>query len=220
MDQQIRKRPVITMKACCLENGCQSVSKARGLCNLHYLRRWKAGGTEALPVIKTPTLADRFWAKVDKSGECWVWTAAHNGRRGYGGVQADGRWKRASRVSWEMENGPIPDGLHVLHRCDNPPCVRPDHLFLGTQSDNNHDRDRKGRGRWSPGEANGCHKLTNADILDIRRLSSSGVSRAAIASMFNINKNTVSGISTRRTWKHVNPSDASPQSIAQGEERL
>lgn len=87
----------------------------------------------------------RFWAKVDKTGDCWVWTAATN-PKGYGQFYVEGM-RLAHRVSWILAHGPIPDDLCVLHRCDHPPCVNPAHLFLGTYADNNHDRDAKGRQR-------------------------------------------------------------------------
>jgi hypothetical protein len=97
-------------------------------------------------------LEDRFWEKVDKSGDCWLWTGARD-QHGYGSLSVahEGRERRrsvpvkASRVSWQIHNGPIPAGMWVLHRCDNPPCVRPDHLFLGTQLDNMRDASAKGR---------------------------------------------------------------------------
>lgn len=96
--------------------------------------------------------AERFWAKVDKSGDCWVWTAAKHDF-GYGVFQL-GRGpseglRRAHVLSWLWSNGPIPDGLVVCHRCDNPPCVRPDHLFLGTLGDNTRDMVAKGRDHYS-----------------------------------------------------------------------
>jgi hypothetical protein len=86
----------------------------------------------------------RFWEKVLKTDGCWVWIAARN-PLGYGLASVESRTIKAYRVSWELSNGPIPKGLCVLHRCDNPPCVNPDHLFLGTIRDNNIDRQRKGR---------------------------------------------------------------------------
>src|SRR5216684_5338726 len=94
---------------------------------------------------------DRFWAKVVKNGPtmpgmespCWSWTASLSA--GYGCLRIEGRTERAHRLSWEIHNGPIPDGMDVLHRCDHRPCARPDHLFLGTALDNMHDAAIKGR---------------------------------------------------------------------------
>jgi len=96
------------------------------------------------------TVEERFWAKVDKTDSCWVWTGATL-RRGYGQIRIPvKKAKQAHRLSWEIHNGPIPDGMLVCHKCDNPPCVNPAHLFLGTQSDNNKDCVRKGRHRsWN-----------------------------------------------------------------------
>jgi hypothetical protein len=90
------------------------------------------------------SVEDRFWEKADTSGECWEWTAGKF-NTGYGQFSVDGAPQLAHRFSYEMHYGKISDGLHVLHTCDNPPCVNPEHLWLGTQADNNEDRDKKGR---------------------------------------------------------------------------
>lgn len=90
-------------------------------------------------------LADRFWPKVRKSDGCWEWTRATT-THGYGKFSvATAVWDRAHRVAWKLTNGPIPDGMFVCHHCDNPLCVRPDHLFLGTHGDNMRDASTKGR---------------------------------------------------------------------------
>jgi hypothetical protein len=94
-------------------------------------------------------MPERFWSKVDRTGDCWLWVA-HRNAQGYGQFATGGHHGAqvsAHRFAWELTNGPVPDGMFVLHHCDNPPCVRPDHLFLGTQRDNVLDAWSKGRHR-------------------------------------------------------------------------
>jgi hypothetical protein len=119
----------------------------------------------------------RFWDKVVKTDTCWVWTASVNGK-GYGSFGYGGRVQLAHRVSWQMHCGPIPPGLCVCHACDNPSCVRPDHLFLGTIKDNNRDRDRKGRGRLLRGNVKTVPKEWHSVA---RALRAEGLTYKAIA---------------------------------------
>ena len=159
-----------------------------------------------------PTIADwtslprRFWSKVDRSGDCWVWTGAR--RRGYGrfrvGSRIDGSRTlvRATHVAWELTNGPVPDGLFVCHRCDNPPCVRPDHLFLGTALDNARDMIAKGRARHPSmaGERCGHNKLTAAAVADIRARHAAGEVQKRLAEEYGVSRATVCYIVNGRLW--------------------
>ena len=98
------------------------------------------------------SVAERFWSKVRRTDGCWLWTASVSKAGGYGLLRVNGATRTTHRISWEIAYGPIPVGLSVLHRCDVPACVRPSHLFLGTQQDNLRDMHSKGRGR-GPGRA-------------------------------------------------------------------
>lgn len=141
---------------------------------------------------------ERFWAKVKKCGpdDCWPWLASRN-KDGYGRIGIGGHYGTmllAHRVSWELNIGAIPDGLHVLHRCDNPKCVNPKHLFLGSQTDNMADKAEKGR---AGGERHPSAKLSLAEVDNIRRAS--GLHRE-IASQFGISRQSVSNIKSGKSW--------------------
>ena len=170
----------------------------------------------AVPATRTVGLIDPrlFWiqAAPDDSG-CWNWTGSFDGK-GYGRIRGYGRKGhdlRAHRAAYEMVNGPIPAGNYVCHHCDNPRCVRPDHLFAGTQLDNMRDMAAKGRQAFQrhPGGAprgtrNGSAKLTEADVRAIRRERQEGASLVALGLRYGVNHTTISGIARGRLWKHIN----------------
>lgn len=113
-------------------------------CAMHQARLRRTGTFDPGRFAPRPA-EERFWSKVSKSDGCWTWTG-HSNARGYGQVSDDARrLQYAHRFSWALHHGPIPDGLLVMHVCDNPPCVRPDHLTLGTHEDNMRDMVSKGR---------------------------------------------------------------------------
>jgi hypothetical protein len=134
---------------------------------------------------------------------CWLWIAsALSGQAGYGGFARDHRRSQlAHHVAWELAYGPIPTGMFVLHRCDVRLCVRPDHLFLGTQQDNVRDRDRKGRA--AKGETHHHAKLTNADVMDIRARWAEGTTQVALATHYGLKLDQIAKIVHRRAWKHL-----------------
>ncbi len=140
---------------------------------------------------------DRFWTKGGKTATCWDWTGLRS-HAGYGHFRFRGGIRRAHRVAWELTRGPIPDGLCVLHSCDNPSCVRPDHLFLGTNADNI--RDKTVKGRAAKGEINGNAKLTAEQVRAIR--SDKRLERE-IAADFGIVRSHVRAIKAREKWAHL-----------------
>lgn len=145
--------------------------------------------------------ADRFWEKVDRSGECWVWTGSRH-PHGYGSCSRMEGETRAHRAAWVLSHGPIPNGLFVLHRCDNPPCVNPEHLFLGTQRDNNNDKVAKGRasGGSSPGERNPSARITATCAAVIRDAIARGIPHRTVAAVFGISKSQVTRIANAKSW--------------------
>lgn len=155
---------------------------------------------------ETYTVA-RFWSKVKlrSRNQCWLWTARQF-RYGYGNFSVEvGRTTGAHRFAWELEHGAIPDGLRVLHKCDNPPCVNPDHLFLGTQADNVADMIAKGRkvNGSHEGSANGRAVLTEDDVLEIRRRCAGGETQRALSQAFGISSSQIGYIVRRESWTYV-----------------
>jgi hypothetical protein len=156
--------------------------------------------------FKTPE--QRFWSRVDKSGgpdACWPWTAA-SFPRGYGCFRI-GRGnpeRRSNRCAWIFTHGPIPEGMLVCHKCDNPPCCNPSHLFLGTDLDNGRDKAKKGRGKAPRGENSHLSKLKTSEIIEIREKHASGkFTQRGLASMFNITISTVNRMLKRQLWNHI-----------------
>lgn len=155
-------------------------------------------------------LIERFEriAEPEPMSGCWLWSGApgDSSKTGqYGRFRINGPQEKAHRASWLLYRGDIPDGLHVLHSCDNPACVNPHHLFLGTNLDNVMDRVSKGRSGWEsrPGEAHPMSRLTEADVRSIRTRYAAGTRGRALAKEYGVNPATVSEIITRRKWKHV-----------------
>jgi hypothetical protein len=149
-------------------------------------------------------LSDPLFERVDKTGDCWIWTGAKT-PEGYGMMRRGHGTRYAHRIVVEMVYGPIPDGMYACHHCDNPPCVRPDHLFIGTPQDNVRDMHAKGRGTWPIrfGSENSFAVLTESVVMEMRRLSSEGVATAEIARRFNQNEGTTAHAIAGTTWGHL-----------------
>ena len=149
------------------------------------------------------TLAQRFWSKVDPapSSCCWEWTAGKT-TTGYGKFRLNNRDLRANRVAYTLAKGEIPEGLVVRHTCDNPACCNPDHLILGTQSDNMKDMVKRKRqhNNQPQGEQHSKAKLTAKQVMEIYN---SPLLQNEIAKLYNINRSLVSRIKHKKLWKHI-----------------
>lgn len=175
---------------------------------------------------------ERFWSHVDRSGECWLWTAGTN-TGGYGLLATDSRHHvTAHRFSYSLAHGSIPAGLSILHHCDVRTCVRPDHLYAGTPADNSRDRRVRGRAprgddhplrlhpelaargeqhgsrlhpeRLARGEKHGSARLTVDQVLDIRALYAAGAaSQYELAARYGVDHTNIAHIVHRRSWRHV-----------------
>ena len=179
--------------------------------------KWWPVICEAIAAYTPPGPEVWFWPKVEVGGpdDCWPWKLSR-WKRGYGYLRRGGKALTASRVAWELTHGPIPsnaDGSKrwVLHRCDNPPCCNPAHLFLGDAQINVDDMIAKGRAWFSPGApgrthegwVNGASKLTSDGVRSIRKRHAEGVTQTALAKEHGVTQVTVSKIVARKSWAHI-----------------
>jgi hypothetical protein len=154
--------------------------------------------------------AERFWAKVDKSGECWEWSGYFN-RGGYGRFWLNRKNVSPHRYSYILHHPLTIDLLEhreicVCHRCDNPKCVNPAHLFLGSQGDNMRDRETKGRANRTieKGEKHPASKLTETQVREIRgRYANGGITQQTLGIEYGVSKATIGYIINRKSWSHI-----------------
>ena len=158
--------------------------------------RRKGIGANQFTALPMP---ERFWSKTQKLGGCLIWVGSVN-MNGYGCFLLDGKPQTASRVAYELSHGPIPVGLFVLHTCDNPKCVAPDHLYAGTHGQNMRDKVNRSRARGANGSRNCKAKLTDSQVEEIR--ASSEPSKV-LATRHGVDRTIIQRIRSRRLWRHL-----------------
>lgn len=155
------------------------------------------------PDTRSPAARIDSLSIPEPNSGCWLWHGTVDTSRGYGVIIVKQRRVRAHRFSYEAFKGSIPPGMCVCHACDNPPCVNPDHLFLGTNADNVADRCRKGRSVTRRGSQRPDAKVNEADVTEMRRLRKLGFRNIDIASHFGISTTQASLICNGLRWRHV-----------------
>lgn len=184
---------------------CDSKSRVYGMCGKHHMRVKRYGNPYTVLRVPNDTpICDRFWDKVAITSNpecCWEWTASLN-KAGYGTIAVGDTVKRAHRVAWFLTHGCWPTQL-VLHSCDNPRCVNPQHLREGTAYENTHDMISRGRHSYRYGKDAGSAKLIDEKVLQINRLLKRGVLQKDIADLYNVGDTTVCNIKYGNTWKHL-----------------
>lgn len=190
----------------CSFDGCSKEAAAKGLCPAHRAQQKQGKTLRPLQVqYHGLTEYERFlkWTNVLGPNECWEWKGSRHQSRWHGQWRNGiGEIELAHRAAWRMMRGPIPTDMFVLHKCDNPICVNPSHLFLGSQSDNAKDMwaKRRANPKSSIGEKHGNSKLTADLVRDIRSSKEAG---NVLAVRLGISNATICDIRKRRTWKHI-----------------
>lgn len=142
----------------------------------------------------------QFFDNVKKTNGCWEWTRGKTSA-GYGAVWWGGKTEAAHRLSYRLHRGPIPEGMYVCHSCDNPACVNPDHLWLGSLQDNH--KDMMLKEREYRGSQHHTTQITEDDVVAMRNLRASGMTPTEIANIYGLKRPMVSHICTGRNWKHA-----------------
>lgn len=167
---------------------------------------WIAGGRQcSADLIDALMLAERFWNRVDmrSADECWEWTWGK--QNGYGSIfwPPDNRTVHASRIAWMLTHGPIPDGLGILHHCDNPPCCNPAHLYAGDQAANTRDMVVRGRHVAPRGEDQHNAKLSESEVREIRERYKVVRSTRKLAREYGVSRACIRFVLQGKSWRHV-----------------
>jgi len=194
------------MKKLCMFEGCGKDARTKGYCGSHYQQLRQGKELKPLQVqFHGMPEATRFLKRVDmkEKKDCWEWQGSRNRKQWHGQWRNKaGQIELAHRAAWRLFTSDIPEGLCVLHRCDNPVCCNPDHLFLGTQADNLKDMWRKKRAR--PGVSRGAkHGMSKLNEEAVRQIRSSKDSAPDLAKSYNVSRTTIYDVLKRKIWTHV-----------------
>jgi len=195
------------MRICKIE-GCGIKHYGKGFCRKHYRRFFKHGNPNMVlceNVGTKKTIQEQLWNRVEiDSNDCWNFIGCKN--RGYGRLGYKGKLIYAHRLAWILTNGEIPVDMCVLHRCDNPACIFPNHLFLGTYKDNMQDMISKNRQRYSfiSGHPSFNTKLDQGQVKEIRGLYDSGdISQYKLAKLYGVTKSCIQKIISKNSWRNI-----------------
>lgn len=190
------------MAVCCIK-GCEKKVMGSGMCSAHYTKLRKYGNpiAEKQAQFHGLPLMERLMKRVEKGETCWVWTGSKN-QTGYGMINVEGTPRLVHRIVWRELFGVITPEQFVCHRCDNPSCVNPAHLFLGDYQINSDDKISKGRHRWGllRGEKHGGARLSREIVQAIRASAENGV---VLARRYGVSTSHVSDIRRGKVWKHT-----------------
>ena len=182
----------------CAVDGCHNPVRCQSLCGNHY-GKWRRRNPDV--VLPKKSAEERFWEKVDKTGNCWEWIPSREAG-GYGTFLLEGKVRKAHTVALEWAVGKKrPIDLDTCHRCDNPSCVRPSHLYFGTRQQNIDDA--WARGRMQIGSERPAAKITEIDVLAIRNEYAAGAEVLDLVNHYGLKDSTIRGIVLGFKWKHV-----------------
>lgn len=191
------------MRTCKIDH-CNLPSRSRGWCEKHYVRWYRHGSPHTTLRNRESVTWEHLLSKstLNPKTSCIEWNQSTS--TGYGVLQYKGKVVRTHRISYELNIGPIPDGLFVCHHCDNRICINPNHLFIGTQLDNIRDMIAKGRGSPHRGEASGTSIFTESDVLHIRKTYKGRYGECKqLMKKYGVSKSTILAVMNRTSWRHI-----------------